>query len=82
MLEKIINCIGIVIVFGVMFFLFTLANQADKAQAEETIKAWSQVDKKINTLQKEVLDLKAEAISLGYARYNGTNGSWQWVTNR
>jgi hypothetical protein len=26
-------------------------------------------------------DMKQQAIVLGYAEYNRTNGGWQWVTN-
>lgn len=27
-------------------------------------------------------ELRQTAIELGYARYNATNGDWEWITNR
>lgn len=29
----------------------------------------------------ELVIMKREAINLGYAEYNRTNGNWQWITN-
>lgn len=66
------------VLVGIMFMIFKTGTDHNN----EVIKAWSQVDKKINDLQLEVLTLKKQAIDLGYARYNGTNGNWQWVTNK
>lgn len=35
---------------------------------------------KVDSLKKDITNLKIEAVELGYAKYN--NSQWQWVTNK
>lgn len=34
------------------------------------------------SMAKRCGEIQQEAIQLGYAEYNKTNGTWQWVTNK
>lgn len=34
------------------------------------------------TMGQKTMSLEKQAVILGFAEYNKTNGNWQWITNK